>query len=119
MTVDFHVHSTASDGTFSPTELIEKAKDFTAIALTDHDNTAGVARFLAACVRGDHGARGLEQLGLELLQRGADPFAASAEGDPPLSLVVRLGWILFCAAGGSGFLAYVVAAVLIPRKPEE
>ena len=33
--------------------------------------------------------------------------------------VVRLGWILFCAAGGSGFLAYVVAAVLIPRKPEE
>ena len=33
--------------------------------------------------------------------------------------VVRLGWILFCAAGGSGFLAYVVAAVLIPRKSEE
>lgn len=34
-------------------------------------------------------------------------------------MVVRLGWILFCAAGGSGFLAYVVAAVLIPRRPEE
>ena len=33
--------------------------------------------------------------------------------------VVRLGWILFCATGGSGVLAYVVAAVLIPRKPEE
>ena len=33
--------------------------------------------------------------------------------------VLRLGWILFCATGGSGFLAYVVAAVLIPRKPEE
>ena len=33
--------------------------------------------------------------------------------------VVGLGWILFYATGGSGFLAYVVAAVLIPRKPEE
>ncbi|MGY0633814.1 ankyrin repeat domain-containing protein [Luteimonas sp. A478] len=53
----------------------------------------GLARFLAACVRGDHGARGLEQLALELLERGADPFAASPTGDPPLSLVVRLGWM--------------------------
>ena len=32
--------------------------------------------------------------------------------------VVRLGWILFCAAGGSGFLAYLVAAVLIPEEPQ-
>jgi 3',5'-nucleoside bisphosphate phosphatase len=51
MTVDFHVHSTASDGTFSPTELIEKAKDFTAIALTDHDNSDGVAEFVAAAAQ--------------------------------------------------------------------
>ncbi|HIY70324.1 MAG TPA: ankyrin repeat domain-containing protein [Candidatus Luteimonas excrementigallinarum] len=53
----------------------------------------GLARFLAACVRGDHGARGLEQLALELLERGADPYAAAAAGDPPLSLAVRLGWM--------------------------
>lgn len=44
MIVDFHVHSTASDGTFSPAELAEKAErgGFAAIALTDHDNCDGV-----------------------------------------------------------------------------
>lgn len=35
--------------------------------------------------------------------------------DPTL---VRLGWILFCALGGSGILAYIIAAVVIPRNPE-
>ena len=42
MIVDFHVHSTASDGTCTPPELAEKAKRFAAIALTDHDNTDGL-----------------------------------------------------------------------------
>ena len=46
MLVDFHVHSTASDGTCSPSELAEKAKGFAAIALTDHDNCDGVVEFL-------------------------------------------------------------------------
>ncbi|TGV63087.1 hypothetical protein EN803_36260, partial [Mesorhizobium sp. M2D.F.Ca.ET.160.01.1.1] len=53
----------------------------------------GLARFLAACAQHDQAARGLEQLALELLERGADPFAASPAGDPPLSLAVRLGWL--------------------------
>lgn len=35
--------------------------------------------------------------------------------DPTL---VRLGWILFCAMGGSGFLAYIIAAIVIPSNPE-
>ena len=52
----------------------------------------GLARFLDACARNDHAARGLEQFALELLERGADPFAASPLGDPPLALAVRLGW---------------------------
>lgn len=34
--------------------------------------------------------------------------------DPTL---VRLGWVLFCALGGSGILAYVIAAIVIPHKP--
>ncbi|KAG0920434.1 hypothetical protein G6F31_020724 [Rhizopus arrhizus] len=33
----------------------------------------GLARFLAACAQHDQAARGLEQLALELLERGADP----------------------------------------------
>lgn len=43
--VDLHCHSTASDGTQSPTQLIDLAKrqELSAIALTDHDTVAGVA----------------------------------------------------------------------------
>lgn len=42
--VDLHTHSTASDGTFSPTELIDQAKQngLSAIALTDHDTVDGI-----------------------------------------------------------------------------
>ena len=36
--------------------------------------------------------RGAEAFALELLERGADPFAPSRSGDPSLSLAVRLGW---------------------------
>ena len=35
--------------------------------------------------------------------------------DPTL---VRLGWVVFCALGGSGFLAYIIAAIIIPRSSE-
>ena len=52
----------------------------------------GLARFLAACSASEQAARGLEYFALELLERGADPFAASPAGDPPLALAVRLGW---------------------------
>ena len=34
--------------------------------------------------------------------------------DPTL---VRLGWVAFCALGGNGIIAYIIAAVIIPRKP--
>lgn len=48
MIIDFHVHSSASDGTFAPSDLVAKASDrrFAAIALTDHDNCDGVREFL-------------------------------------------------------------------------
>lgn len=48
MKIDFHVHSTASDGTLSPTDLAGHGVAFAAIALTDHDNTDGLREFLAA-----------------------------------------------------------------------
>lgn len=49
--IDLHVHSTFSDGSNTPRELAEKAKQagLTAIALTDHDNTDGVDIFIDAC----------------------------------------------------------------------
>ena len=42
--VDFHTHSTCSDGTFTPTELVDHAKKcgISAFALTDHDSVDGI-----------------------------------------------------------------------------
>ena len=46
--VDLHVHSNASDGTFSLSQVVELAKNagLDAFALTDHDTTAGVPEAL-------------------------------------------------------------------------
>ncbi len=43
MKVDFHCHTTASDGTLSPEALIDLAvnQQLNALAITDHDTTAG------------------------------------------------------------------------------
>lgn len=48
--IDLHVHSTASDGTLTPTELIAEAEksNLAAIALTDHDTVDGIAEAKAA-----------------------------------------------------------------------
>ena len=47
---DLHTHSTASDGTDTPEQLVEKAvsKGLGAIALTDHNTVKGLKRFTAA-----------------------------------------------------------------------
>ena len=42
MRVDFHVHSTASDGTCSPAELAEKARGLAASARPGHENCDGI-----------------------------------------------------------------------------
>lgn len=51
--VDFHAHSTVSDGTFKPFELILQAQTsgVRMVALTDHDTIAGLDSFLAAAGR--------------------------------------------------------------------
>lgn len=48
--IDLHAHSTCSDGTLSPTELIvlAKKKGLSALALTDHDCMDGLAEFMQA-----------------------------------------------------------------------
>jgi predicted metal-dependent phosphoesterase TrpH len=48
--VDLHVHTTVSDGKFSPQQIVAKAAGLglNTIAITDHDNTDGVAPSLEA-----------------------------------------------------------------------
>lgn len=48
--VDLHTHSDASDGSLSPARLVSLAKEsgLCAVALTDHDTTAGIEDALAA-----------------------------------------------------------------------
>ena len=48
--IDLHCHSTASDGTLTPAELVAAAvaSGLQALALTDHDTTDGLSDFLAA-----------------------------------------------------------------------
>ena len=48
--IDLHMHSTFSDGSSTPTELIELGAQvgIKAMALTDHDTTQGVAEFARA-----------------------------------------------------------------------
>ncbi len=42
--IDLHTHTTASDGIYSPTELLRRAKEvgLRVLALTDHDTTGGL-----------------------------------------------------------------------------
>ena len=48
--VDLHVHSNKSDGSFSPSQLVEIAisKGLSAFALTDHDTTEGLTEAILA-----------------------------------------------------------------------
>ena len=60
MIADLHTHSTASDGQYTPTELIRLAKKqgLEALALTDHDTTDGLSEAIQAG----------EQLGLRVIR---------------------------------------------------
>ena len=68
--IDLHTHSSVSDGTQTPRELVAAAAEagLGAIALTDHDSTAGWAEATAAAV----------DLGVELI--------------PGMELSTRRGW---------------------------
>lgn len=62
MRIDLHAHSTASDGTETPAELVTAAAaaGLAVVALTDHDTTAGWAAAVAALPAGLRLIRGAE-----------------------------------------------------------
>lgn len=59
MFADLHLHTQFSDGTYTPEELVDRAREagLSAIALTDHDTVEGCPQATAAC----------EQAGLEFI----------------------------------------------------
>ena len=60
---DLHTHSHCSDGSFSPTELVLRAKSrgLSALALTDHNTIMGAEEFLKAAQEADiEGVAGVE-----------------------------------------------------------
>ena len=62
MRIDLHTHSTASDGTDTPAELVANAAavGLDALAITDHDTTAGWAAAVTALPPGLRLVRGAE-----------------------------------------------------------
>jgi 3',5'-nucleoside bisphosphate phosphatase len=60
--IDLHTHSTASDGTTAPAQLMHEARDagLDVVALTDHDTTAGWSSAADALPLGLSLVRGLE-----------------------------------------------------------
>jgi 3',5'-nucleoside bisphosphate phosphatase len=91
---DLHTHSTFSDGTLDPEEVVELAttRDLTGIALTDHDSTLGVQRARAAAT-----ATGLAVLlGCELsAEHDGNPVHVLGYGFDPdePAFAARRAWI--------------------------
>lgn len=73
--VDLHVHSTESDGTLTPAEVVLAAKEahLSAFALTDHDTASGIAK--AAPVAAEYGIELIP--GIELSTEYEIPTAKS------------------------------------------
>ena len=87
MRVDFHCHSTASDGTVSPAGVAYLAAGFAAFALTDHDNCDGLAECSLACPEGVRFVTGVE-LSIEPGE-GFDKFHLLALGFDPSNAGVK------------------------------
>lgn len=85
LNADFHTHSTASDGTLTPAELIHESaqRGLSFVALTDHDTTAGVEaaktaglRFGVKVIPGIEFSAETERGELHILGLGIDPANA-------------------------------------------
>lgn len=79
---DLHLHSTASDGTLTPSELVARAAavGVRTVALTDHDTTAGVAE--AAASAGEHRLRFLPGVEVSVTWNGMTIHVVGLGVDP-------------------------------------
>ncbi len=91
MRIDLHTHSTASDGTLTPAELViaAAAAGLDVVAITDHDTTAGWAAAEAALPAGLTLIRGAElscRWYGAYAHSGSRPASGDPEQAPPISL---------------------------------
>ena len=72
MPIDLHLHSTHSDGTLTPAEIVAKAKSLglTAVSLTDHNTVSGVPAFLEEAHR--HGVTAVAGTELSTVYKGKE-----------------------------------------------
>jgi predicted metal-dependent phosphoesterase TrpH len=90
--IDLHTHTTFSDGTLSPTELVTlaAARGLSAVAVTDHDTIDGLPEALAAGERlGIRVVRGVE-INLEHDGATMDMLGYFLRGEPGVALGRRL-----------------------------
>ena len=113
--VDLHVHTTASDGTCPPSEVVFMARKLglAAIAVTDHDTAAGVPAALAAGAEcGLEVVPGIEvsvdwrSYGVHILGYFIDPAAPA--------LTALLDWVVAERERRNGLIAAALRADGIP-----
>jgi len=86
--IDLHLHTTASDGTLSPSELVFRARAarLSTIAITDHDTTAGT-RAARAAAR-DAGVELIPAVEISSVDGGRDIHMLAYFIDPDASAVL-------------------------------
>lgn len=92
--IDLHIHSTASDGTLSPRQIVElaKAQGLKAIAITDHDTVSGYEEAAAAGIE-----LGVEVIpGIEISTKYSGPIHILGYNFDPKSqeLAPVLSWVV-------------------------
>ena len=92
--IDLHTHTTASDGTASPAELVAMAasQGLAAVAVTDHDTLAGLPEARAAGA--EHGVEVIAGVELSVAdERGSIHLVGLFLPDSPGPLAKRLDWL--------------------------
>ena len=100
--IELHCHTTVSDGTLTPGELVELAASLgiTHLAITDHDSTGGVKEAARAC-----GSRDIVLIpGVEMSAKfRGGPWTSWGTASTLTTRRCRPPWPTWCAAGPIGW----------------
>lgn len=117
--IDLHIHTSESDGTLTPTEVVEMAgkKGLVAIAVTDHDTADGVAEALRAGAEvGVEVIPGIE-ISVDYLGCGVHILGYFIDPDSE-ALEELLDWVLSERERRNGEIAAAMAADGLPVSME-